>query len=152
MQKNKGYTFIEILLVIGIIGILSTVLMVVINPKQQIDRAQDAQRETDLVAIVSTIQQFAAENSGTLPDTDGDEETSNFPTTATCIGTDVSCFDLASAGDDEESIVPNFVVSLPMDPDTGTLENTGYTIYVDENGHLHASATPETKPSIEVSR
>jgi prepilin-type N-terminal cleavage/methylation domain-containing protein len=149
---KKGYTFIEILMVMGLIGVLSTVLIVVIKPAQQLARARDATRETDLIAIVSTIQQYSGEHSGALPDTDGNPETSDFPTAATCIGSDLACYDLASAGDGVESLVPDYLFSLPFDPKGGDAENTLYTIYVDANGHVIAEATPETKPTIQVVR
>ncbi len=150
-MKNKGYSLIEILLVMAIIGILASTLVVAINPSRQLAKARDAQRETDIIAIISTVQQYSAENSGSLPDTDGDQETSNFPTVETCIGTEAPCFDLAGAGDDE-IIVPDYLAELPVDPSTGTQENTGYMIFVDENDHISVSATPETKESISVTR
>ena len=151
MINKKGYSLIEILLVIGIIGILASTLVVAINPSRQLARARDAERETDLIAILSIIQQYSAEHSGALPDTDGDPETSNFPTSLTCIGTDASCFDLAGAGD-TETIVPGYVIALPVDPQTGTDGDSGYSIYVDANNHLIASSSAETKDFISVSR
>lgn len=149
---EKGFTLIEILLVMGILGILATTLVVAINPSHQFAKARDAERETDLIAILSVVTQYSAEHSGELPDTDGDPETSNFPTSATCIGTDVGCFNLAAAGESGDEIVPVYAVSMPADPKTGTAGNTGYTIYVDSNGHLHGSATPEATDQISVSR
>ena len=142
---RKGYTLIELLIVIAIIGTLSTVLVAVINPARQLAKARDTQRETDLISILSTVYQYAAEHSGELPDTDGDPDESDFPTEETCIGTGVSCFDLAEAGEDDETIVPVYLSEIPMDPKTGTAADTGYTIFVDENDRLVASASGETK-------
>jgi prepilin-type N-terminal cleavage/methylation domain-containing protein len=42
MYKEKGFTLIELLIVIVIIGILAGVLISVINPAQQTNRARDA--------------------------------------------------------------------------------------------------------------
>jgi prepilin-type N-terminal cleavage/methylation domain-containing protein len=142
---DKGLTLIELLVVITILGLLATIIVVGVNPAHQFAKARDTQRETDLIAILSMILQYASEHSGDLPDTDGDPDTSNFPTSATCIGTDVSCFDLAGAGETGETIVPVYSVRVPYDPKTGDDENTDYTIYVDVNGRLHASASGETK-------
>ncbi len=139
----NGFTLIELLVTISVLGILASVMIVAVNPAHQFAKARDAERETDLVGILSAVMQYSSEHSGALPDTDGNPDTSNFPTTATCIGTDVGCFDLANAGDVGEEIVPVYLYEFPMDPKTGTAGNTGYTIYVDENGHLIASATPE---------
>lgn len=149
----KGFTLIEILVVIAIIGVLSTVLVVSVNPARQLARARDSQRETDLIAILSSILQYSSEHSGELPDTDGNPATSNFPTAATCIGTDVGCFNLAGAGEVGEEMVPVYMVSMPYDPKTGTPPgDTGYTVYVDVNGRLHAAATGEINTPITVDR
>ncbi len=152
-MKNNGFTLIELLVTIAILGVLSTVLIIAVNPAHQFAKARDAERETDLVGILSAVMQYSAEHSGELPDTDGDPDTSNFPTTATCIGTGAGCFDLANAGEEGEEIVPVYLLSLPLDPEIGTEVNIGYTIYVDENGHLFgAASSPETEDEIEVAR
>lgn len=156
VNVQQGFTLMELLIVVAIIGIMSTVLVVAINPARQLAKARDAQRKTDLVAILSGVIQYASEHSGDLPDTDGDPDTSNFPTTPTCIGSDVGCFDLANAGEAGDEIVPVYMVSMPHDPrfadETDPQLNTGYTVYVDENGRLHAAATGEVEDPITLSR
>ena len=142
---KTGFTLIELLITMGILGILATVLIVSINPGRQFAKARDTERETELIAILSMIYQYASEHSGELPDTDGNSATSNFPTSLTCIGTGGSCFNLAGAGATGEKIVPVYAIELPKDPQTGTDANTGYRIMVDANGHLIASASGETK-------
>jgi prepilin-type N-terminal cleavage/methylation domain-containing protein len=149
----KGFTLIEILVVIAILGLLSTIVVVAVNPGRQFAKARDAKRQTDLVAILSSVFQYASEHSGDLPDTDGDPLTSNFPSVATCIGTDPGCFDLAGAGETGDELVPVYLIDIPADPQADDpVGNTGYTIYVDANGRLHASATGEIEDPITVSR
>jgi prepilin-type N-terminal cleavage/methylation domain-containing protein len=148
LKLISGFTLLEILVVLTIIGIMATVMMVIINPAHQLAKARDTQRETDIYSIVATIQQYTTEHSGTLPDTDGNPLTNNFPTTLTCIGNGGGCFNLASAGDGTDSIVPTYLASLPKDPKTGTNANTGYKIMVDINKHLTASASGETETII----
>lgn len=158
LNTNAGFTLIELLIVMAILGILATVLIVSINPARQFAKARDTERESELVAVLSTIFQYASEHSGDLPDTDGDPLTSNFPTSATCIGTDVACFNLAGAGETGDEIVPVYMVEMPKDPrrvstgQPGTDGNTGYTIYVDANDRLYAEAVGETKNPITVAR
>ncbi len=151
-MMRKGLTLIELLVVIAIISILATTVVVAINPARQMAKARDSQRESHLTAILSAILQYSSEHSGDLPDTDGDPDTSNFPTSPTCIGTAVTCFNLGAAGEVGETIVPDYIYEIPYDPKTGDATNTGYTIYVDANGYLHAGATGEAVPTITIVR
>lgn len=145
-MKNKisnGFTLFELLIVMAILGILSTVLVVVINPGRQLAKARDTQRETDMIAILGAVYMYTSEHSGGLPDTDGNPATNNFPTSLTCIGSSVGCFDLANAGDTGETIVPEYMAEIPTDPRTNSSED--YLIMVDANGRLIASASGETR-------
>ena len=144
-SHKKGFTIIELLVTMALIGVLATVVVFLINPARMLARARDTQRQSDLIAILSSIYQYSAEHSGALPDSDGDPLTNNFPTTPTCIGTGIGCYDLASAGDAGETIVPVYMSAIPKDPKTGTDANTGYLIYVDVNNRLVASASGETR-------
>lgn len=160
MRKRiySGFTLIEILIVIAIIGIMSTIMIVAVNPGRQLAKARDTQRQSDLTAIISIIYQYASEHSGDLPDTDGNPLTSNFPTTYTCIGTDLACFNLAGAGEAGDEIVPVYLLELPRDPKVtstaqkGTNVNTGYEIMVDANGHIYALAPSAETETVEVKK
>ena len=145
LKFANGFTIIELIIVMSIIGILATTLVVILKPATMLARARDSQRDSDVYSIMILVRQFASDHSGTLPDTDGDPDTNNFPTSLTCIGTDPSCFNLAAAGDDDESLVPDYAASLPKDPKTGTDGDIGYLIMVDANNHITASASGETK-------
>ena len=55
---KKGFTLLELLIVIGILAILATVLFAVINPAELLRRARDTQRLSDLDALRSAISLF----------------------------------------------------------------------------------------------
>ncbi len=136
---------VELLISIALIALLATVVVFLINPGTMLARARDTQRQSDLVAILSSVYQYSAEHSGALPDTDGNPLTNNFPTSPICIGSGGGCFNLASAGDAGETMVPVYMAAIPQDPQAGTQTNTGYLIYVDSNNRLIASASGETR-------
>jgi type IV pilus assembly protein PilA len=151
VRKAKGFTLIELILTVGIIGILATVGVMLINPQRQLAKARDTQRRTDLYSIASAVYQYSSEHSGALPDTDGDPDTSNFPTSPTCIGTDAACFNLAAAGE-TETIVPTYLPLMPVDPQEADQANTGYLIYKDANNRLVLQGSGEVEGTITVQR
>jgi len=154
MKKNQGFTLIELLVVIGIIGILAAIVLVAVNPGRQFAQARDTQRRSDLYALTNAIYQYAAEHNGNLPDTDGDDATSNFPAVMTCVGDTAPCFDIAAAGNAAltETVVPTYIAALPTDPSAGTAANTQYSVMVDTNGRVIASGSGELAGVITVTR
>jgi len=107
---------------------------------RQLMMARDTEREAHLHAITSAVYQYAAEHDGNLPSYYGVD----FPTTQTCIGAGLGCFNLGGAGA-PDSVVPIYIVEIPKDPLNGTEEETGYKIYLTETGRVHATAKGELK-------
>lgn len=52
---SKGFTLLELIIVIGILAILGTVSVLVLNPAQLFAQARDSQRITDLASLQSAI-------------------------------------------------------------------------------------------------
>lgn len=116
-NKSKGFTLVELLVVISIIAILSVIGMTVFSGVQK--GARDAKRRGDLDAIRLALEQYKAQN-GSYP-TAG---TSNW-----CWQT-LPCWSTgdASSGNLGPLLTPNFIQSLPKDPapfDDGTCGNAG---------------------------
>ncbi|MFC1756151.1 type IV pilin protein [Patescibacteria group bacterium] len=67
MKKDhykKGFTMIELLIVISLVGILSSILVSTINAGRQRDYANDGVRRQNLMDLVQTVETyFAAERS-----------------------------------------------------------------------------------------
>ncbi|MBN2197707.1 type II secretion system protein [Candidatus Wolfebacteria bacterium] len=57
---KKGFTLIELVIVIGILAILAAVVVLVLNPAQLLAQARDSQRLSDLGSIKSAIALYLA--------------------------------------------------------------------------------------------
>lgn len=70
MKIKRGFTLLELLIVIGILAILSTTMIIVINPAQMLKKARDSQRISDLntmkTAIAFYITETATPSIGTV--------------------------------------------------------------------------------------
>jgi prepilin-type N-terminal cleavage/methylation domain-containing protein len=67
-SSRSGFTLIELLLVVGIIGILVSIVILSINPARQLAQARDRQRGSDINAILNAIYQYSIDNNGNFPD------------------------------------------------------------------------------------
>jgi len=143
---RKGFTLIEVLLVIVIIAILAAIVIVAINPGRQISQANNTQRRADVQTILNAVHQYSINNRGVLP--------AGIDGTATIIGDDATEANICA------DLVPDYVAAMPFDP-TATdaaytscaAYNTGYTINTDANGRVVVDApSAELSETITVTR
>jgi prepilin-type N-terminal cleavage/methylation domain-containing protein len=102
-KQNKGFTLLEILLVIAAIGILAAIVLVAINPNRQIEAARQAKRRTDINTITKAIQQYSIDNNGQYPE---GIETGAKPICQTG-NTPTGCIDLSTF------LVPTYIAAIP---------------------------------------
>lgn len=57
-KNNRGFTIVELLIVIVVIGILAALVIVTYNGIQQ--KARDTERKTDIVAVASHLEAYNA--------------------------------------------------------------------------------------------
>jgi len=111
-MNKKAFTLTEILIVIGIIGILATIVLVVLSSTR--DKARDTKRKADLYTIGRFLQ------FGCFMPSAGDGE-----------------YDLLEIIDDFKTRYPKYASSIPKtlkDPKLGTDENSYYYYIVADNG------------------
>jgi general secretion pathway protein G len=63
---SSGFTLLELLVVMAVIGMMGSVIYIGINPQGQINKANDAKRKSDIAAIQSALEQFRFDN-GSYP-------------------------------------------------------------------------------------
>jgi len=94
--SSKGFTIVELLIVIVVIGILAAITIVAYNGIQT--RARDASRASTVVTLKKALAMYAADNNGQYP--------------AACTADDASC----SVSLLSTALVPKYLASVPNDP------------------------------------
>jgi prepilin-type N-terminal cleavage/methylation domain-containing protein len=67
LKKEKGFTLIEIVLVLAIAGLILVIVFLALSGAQKSRR--DTQRKTDVGRIASQLEQYASNNNGAYPTT-----------------------------------------------------------------------------------
>jgi prepilin-type N-terminal cleavage/methylation domain-containing protein len=139
---NKGFTLIELLIVIGIISILSSGVILAINPSRQFKLARDSKRSTDVNTILNALSQNMSENKGVLT-CDGNIEV--IPQTESVIKS-MGGFNIAPC------VVPLFLTAIPHDPNKTEAYYTNENDYNSQykismsNGRIMIKAESEIDP------
>lgn len=150
-QSSRGFTLIEVLIVIGIIAILAAVVIVAVNPARQFAQARNTQRWSNVLAMLNAVNQNMVDNRGSWTCAAG-----AIPSVATNMAdptSDPTGYDICSC------IVDTYISSMPLDPTVGsytdcTTYDSGYTIVQDAtSGRITiAASSAEIGESISVSR
>lgn len=74
-KNSKGFTLLELLIVIAIIAILSVVLILVLNPAEMLKKSRDVQRISDLGTLKTALGLYMTSTS--TPQLDGVSGTKN---------------------------------------------------------------------------
>lgn len=61
-SKNAGFTLLELILVAAIFGLFAAGVIGVINPRAQVEKANDARRKSDLAQIQRSLESYFQDN------------------------------------------------------------------------------------------
>lgn len=133
-QEQKGFTLIEILVVIGIIAILAAIVIIAINPARQFAQSRNSQRTANVNAILNAIGQNIADNRGIFT-------CASFPLPANVAATEISNV----AANIRGCVVPTYIPELPVDPTDGVpfaagVYDTQYTVSTDATNRVTVCA------------
>ena len=146
-DSNKGFTLIEILLVVAAIAILAGIVILAINPGKQLADTRNTQRRADVNTILNAVHQFTIDNRGVLPSpiSGVDGEICKTAEQNSCNG---GYIDLPDLTDNEK-----YLTAIPVDPSSPAGDGSGYLIRKTDNGRIVVTAPhAEQGVTIEVSR
>ncbi len=145
-KLNKGFTLLEILLVVALIAILAGIVIMAINPGKQLADTRNAQRRVDVNTILNAVYQYTVDTNGVIPASITVTATEICKTGATdCTG----LIDLSALTTNEK-----YLTAIPRDP-SGTCAAAGvcYEILKTANGRVTVSAPDaENGATIAVTR
>ncbi len=113
-QKNKGFTVVELLVSIAIIGLLSAVVFASFSQAQK--KARIARRVSDLKQVQTALAYYYAVNKS-YPNT-------NWEWRSSC-----SWWGSYAANNVIPGLVPNYIANIPTDPQMNASANTSCYVY-----------------------
>jgi len=138
--KQKGFTLIEILLVVAAIAILAGIVILAINPNKQLGDTRNAQRRSDVKTILDAVYQYSVDNSS-LPIAIGTSQVEICKTGGSCSG----LIDLSVLTTSEK-----YLTSIPYDPTGSSTNGAGYEIFKTANNRVTVVA-PDAEQSVTIS-
>ena len=144
-KSERGFTLLEVLLVVAIIAILAGIVILAINPTKQLADARNSQRRVDVNTILNGVYQYAV-------------DTNNIPASITTTATEVCKTGGTCTGLIDLSVLTaseKYVVQMPVAPQCGTANSTCYTIMKTANNRVTVTTTNAengTPTSISVTR
>ena len=130
-KDNRGFTLIEVLVVMGIIAVLATIVLIAINPARQFAQARNTQRTSHVNSILNAIGQRIANCKGVFEGVCGGVTCPILPSTTTPIGNTLN-----------DCIVPTYITTIPVEPVTG---QPGYTVIASSTSGRVTVAAPSAE-------
>jgi len=118
-KKRKGFTLLEILLVITTIGILSAIVLVAINPNRQINQARQSVINSEKNTIEKALQQYLIDTGSYPTAIDGVQRKICSSTVTT------DCIDITT------DLVPTYIAGIPS--------STTYTVARGNDGRVYVN-------------
>jgi prepilin-type N-terminal cleavage/methylation domain-containing protein len=168
--KKLGFTLVELLIVIAIIGVLVAVIFVALDPATRLAQARDAVRQNDVGEILSAIKLYQVDHDGQHLNTianlsqlsvymavngggmDEGCDDSNISCT-TPVTQDTHCVNI------HDLIQEGYLTDMPVSPvgeviwdvgDNAGDNGSGYTISLDVNGGVIVRSCENEATTVEI--
>ena len=123
---RKGFTLLEVLLVIALMGILFAILLVAINPTRQLAQSRNLVRQADINEIYEALEYYRISQKN-YPAGITETKTDICDTGTEQVGGVTNC----SGKVDLRVLVPKYLLSIPTDPSGGA-----YQVYINPNNSI----------------
>lgn len=163
-KSAKGFTLLEMLLVIAIIAILAGIVIIAINPARQIAAANNAARQSDTLAILNAVHQYGIDargnydalNIGSTSDAASKCTSTTDDAKFICIGSDACDGGITTIYSNVVDTAAMYIPAIPQDPTlkSSTTESSGYKIIRDKDNGRFTVCAPlaENEATIAVTR
>jgi len=155
--NKKGFTLVELLIVIAIIVILAAVVFIALDPLTRFQEARDSTRWSDTTAVLDALKVDQVDNEGAYLASVAALTAGNYHIIGTCAaGGDAGCgaqVTQAACVDLTGLVTEGYLGEIPVDPSTGSVATTDYYLMVSATGSLTVgSCDPEGGDAISVVR
>ncbi|MCK5020578.1 MAG: prepilin-type N-terminal cleavage/methylation domain-containing protein [Candidatus Peribacteraceae bacterium] len=142
LRQRKAFTLIELIIVIAILGIISSIILIQVDPLRRLHQARNASRWSDVLSVLESVKRFQSDNDGNLPTTanaiDGLSTSVQIigesVTNCTCSSQTVAPSPCGVSGLNTDLL--DYIPEMPIDPISGTVNDTRYYINADSYGFI----------------
>ena len=138
---KKGFSVLEILLVIVLISILIGIVIIAINPGKQMADTHNAKRTVDVNNILNAVYEYSLNNNNTFP------EDITYTQKEICL-TSGNCNGMVDLGALMAS--KKYLLSIPFDPTGSSVHGAGYQILLTKAGGITVIA-PDAEQGATIS-
>lgn len=144
---RRGLTLVEVVLIVAILGLVTTAALLIMNPAKRAAQTRNVQREASVRRIADAVEQYRKDTAQTPPASITNQATEICASTAAQC---TSLVDLSVLTDQEK-----YLSALPKDPQCATrcaTNGTGFQIYRTAQGFTVIAPAAELGATITASR